>query len=238
MKYNRLLPKEGICVYPNVWYYDVNDIPEETRAFIIYSFKVDPVYKKLREEGKVIHKGSVMGRRYRVYVYRNDDLIGIIVLNEILDNPHGFGEGDFNGYKWICPKYWNTKYSRYAMSDVIHMVFMSGLASRLYSYQKAIEGTQGSYLDRVDRSSPCLGIIYSTDGPDVQKYKRLVCELHTEHGDYIVTENVGDVYRKMNLKEYFMTSPGRKEEVVDRWLIEMDGAAKKVKEISDGSYAD
>jgi len=101
VKYDRLLPKEGICVYPNVWYYDVNDIPEETRASIIYSFEVDPVYKKLREEGKVIYKGSVMGRRYRVYVFRNDGLVGIIVLNEILDNPHGFGKGDFNSYKRI-----------------------------------------------------------------------------------------------------------------------------------------
>lgn len=238
VKYDRLLPKEGICVYPNVWYYDANDLSEETRASIIYSFEVDPAYKKLREEGKAIHKGSVIGRWYRVYVFRNDDLVGIIVLNEILDNPHGFGEGDFNSSKWICPKYRNTKYSRYAMSDVIHMMFMSGLASRLYSYQKAVEGTQGSYFDRVDRSSPCLGIFYPTDGPDVQKYRRVVCELHTEHGDYILAENIGDVYREMNLKEYFMTPPGRIEEVVDRWLKEMNEAARRVKEVTNGPDAD
>lgn len=238
VKYDRLLPKEGICVYPNVWYYDVNDIPEETRVYIVYGFEIDSVYKKLREENKVIYKGSIIGRRYCVYVYRNDNLVGIIILKEILDNPHGFREGDFFSAKWICPKYRNTKYSRYAMSDVIHMMFMSGLANSLYSYVKAIEGTQGSFYDRVDRSSPCLGIIYSTDGPDIQKYKKVVRELHTEHGDYILTENVGNVYRKMNLKKYFMIPPGRKEEVVDKWLKEMDEAARKVKEVINGSYAD
>jgi len=124
------------------------------------------------------------------------------------------------------------------MSDVIHMMFMSGLANRLYSYVKAVDGAQGSFYDRVDRSSPCIGIVYSTDGPNVQKYKRVIRDLHTEHGNYILFENVGDIYRKMNLKEYFMTPPGRKEKIVDRWLIEMDDAARKVKEVTDGSYTD
>lgn len=229
VQFDRLLPIGGVCVYPEVRYIDSNDVSVETRLELKRFLRNNESYKQLLSYRECLLGGTQTRRKYGIYVYRKEDLIGALTLVEILDNPEGYGENDFYFGKIIWPKYRYTKYSRYAASDLFHMVFKSNLANNLYSYFLVDPKTTGeTFWDRVDRSMPCLGILYSTDGPDVQKYMILKKEVPARDKKFMLLEFNGDIYRSMDLKSYFMNSPGRTEEVVDKWLKEMDGAANKV----------
>ncbi len=90
--FDRLIPKEGLNIYPNVWYYDVNDITPEVRIETKRFFYNDPSYKELRERrlgGLSI--GSDIGNRFCSYVYKDNKSLGNLVYTELLDNPHGYG---------------------------------------------------------------------------------------------------------------------------------------------------
>jgi len=222
--FDRVIPQGGLKVYPGVWYYDVNDISEETRKSVKKYFRNSPDYKPYYSSRYLVPKGTIYERRFCVYIYHRKNLLGNFLFIEYLDSPFGYGKEDFYYTKWVVPKYQGTKYSRYASGDLMHMLFVSKVANNLYSLP--IAGKD----NKVDPSQPCVGIIYPTDGPNIQKYilrKRLI---PTEWKSYILTEYNGDIYRSMDLKKYLLSNPKRTEEIADRWLKEMNKAAVKVKE--------
>jgi RimJ/RimL family protein N-acetyltransferase len=227
--YNRLIPREGLEVYPGVRYVDATDTDPETRnAAKKFFFADDKQYTQLLHDRKYIYKGSSVGRRYCVYIFKGDDVLGNIVFTELLDNPHGFGDDDFAYSKYIYPKYQRTKYSRYALSDLMHFFFKSGLAKRLYAYVPAPNSGK-TFWERVDRSLPCMSELYTTDGPELQTYISVKESFRTPVGNYDLIEFDGKKYNEMDLFKYFMTSPGRDEETVRRWMKEMDEAAEHVR---------
>jgi hypothetical protein len=228
-QFSRLIPSDGLKVYPDVWYFDVNDIPPEVRLKTKIFFREDVSYKELYQRRTAINKGSRHGRRFCIYIKKDEENLGNIVFTEILDNPDGYGPGDFIYHKWIFPKFRGSKYSRYASADAMHMMFKSGVANRLYTYVPATNRLiSGSFFDRVDRSLPCMSEIYPTDGPDLQKYIFVRKNFETPFGIYMLVEFNGRIYRQMDLFNYFMATHGRKEETVRLWLIEMGRAARRV----------
>jgi hypothetical protein len=229
LKFDRFLPAGGASVYPSIWYYDANDIGEEIRIKNQEFFLNDIEYKPLFDRGKAIFKGSCVGKRVCVYVYRANELLGSIPFYEFLDNPHGYGKGDFLiATKRIYPEYRRTKYSRYAFSDIMHILFCSGIANRLYMYTRTI-APHGSFYDRVDRNLPCMGEVYDTDGSELQRYILIKAEFPTPYGNYMLVEFNGEIYKKTDLEAYFMASPGRDMETVKRWLREMNAIAESVR---------
>lgn len=225
--FNRFIPKNGIQIFPDIYYYDINDIREKTRLYYKQFFEKDKEYRPLTKQGRKMERGSNINRKYCSYVYKKENLIGLILFFEYTDNPDGYGFGSFRYTKLIMPEYRRTKYSRYAGGDIIHMVLDSGLAKKLYTYAVSNKPT-GTYVDRIDLNAPCMGEVYSTDGP-VQKYMKITKSLETQFGPYVILEFDGEIYNKMNLKKYFMTVPGRTEELADKWIKQMDEAAKIMK---------
>ena len=114
-------------------------------------------------------------------------------------------------------------------ADLIHILFKSGLAQKIYMYVPT-DKPSGTFWERVDKTMPCTGIMYKTDGPETQKYISIVNEFLTSKGLYILVELNGDKYRNMDMYSYLMAPPGRTTEVVERWILEMDLAASIVKE--------
>ncbi len=227
---DRFLPDSGVNVYPYITYRDVNDIESQERHETKHFFRNDPVYHELSVRGQNIQKGSVSGHKLASYVYRNGESLGVLMFLEILDNPHGYGVEDFFFVKWIYPQYRNTKYSRYAFADLMHILFFSGIAKRLYVYAPSKIG-DGSFFDRVDSTLPCTGKYYSGDGPTLQPYISVKEEIQTEAGPYILVEFNGTVYMGMDLEKYFLSGPGRSVAIVRQWLLEMNGVAQMVGEL-------
>ena len=230
-KFDRLLPEEGIEIYPNILYRDVNDVDAQIRSETKQYFKNDPSYGALLDHSHLITKGSKTGKRYCVYIDKGPTTLGNLVYTEILDNPHGMGQGDFLLHKWIYPEFRGTKYSRYASADLIHMLFISGAAKRLYFYIPLGKGK--AFWDKMRANQdliPCLPKLYAHDGPDVQKYMYVKEEIDTEWRAYSLVVVDGELYKAMDLRAYMNAIPGRTPEVVERWITEMNAAAEKVKE--------
>lgn len=225
--FNRFIPKNGIQVYPNVRYYDINDISEKTRLYYKQFFEKDKEYKPLTHRGRKMARGTIISRKYCSYVYKKENLIGLILLFEYLDNPDGYGKNDFRYTKLIMPEYRGTKYSRYCGADIMHMVFTSNFIKRLYTYAVANK-KHGTYVDRIDLKAPCMGIVYPSDG-SIQEYMKITKSLETPYGPYVILEFNGDLYNNTDLKKYFLAAPGRTEELADKWIKQMNLAASIVK---------
>jgi hypothetical protein len=226
-KWDRLIPEQGINIYPNVTYRDANDISEDIRLKSSDDILSDPLQNRLQEQRKVIKSGTKFDRKYSIYVYQMNKLIGIWILREPLDNPHGYGKDDFHFVKYIYPEFRHTRFVRYASADLMHMLFISRKANRLYSYLPCISTESKFYMDKADPTLPCLGKRFGSDGVDVQKYIIVKEEILASSGNYIILEFNGDIYRSMDLGTY-MRVHGRSDEVIDRWIKEMDGAACQI----------
>jgi hypothetical protein len=190
----------------------------------------DLEYMPLFERRNLIPKGDIHGSRCCTYVYKSGDPVGNIILTEILNNPDGYGKGDFLYHKWIYPKYRRTKYSRYAIGDVFHMVFMSGVANHLYTYTLANNSSGTTLWEKVDLSCPCVGVIHDSDKYLKQNYISVRRVIPTEWKTYILVEFDGEKYRKMDKAEYLSSNSHHDKELVDKWMKEMDAAAEKVRE--------
>lgn len=231
-KFHRFIPTKGIKIFPDILYVDINDISEEKKFFYKNFFESDKDYEPLAKKGREIPHGSNIDRKYCSYVFKKDSLIGIILFFEYLDNPDGYGKDDFRYTKLIMPEYRKTKYSRYAGSDMIHMILVSGIAKRLYTYSVENKKT-GTYIERIDLNAPCMGKVYPTDGP-VQQYMLISKEIKTVYGNYVILEFNGDIYNSMNLKKYFLTVPGRTEQLAEKWIKQMNHAAELMKNTVEG----
>lgn len=231
----RLLPPDGIKIYPGITYRDVNDVTPEERQRTKSFFGFDPSYTVAIKLGEFLPKGKTVGRRFCVYADLEGTPIGNIVFTEVLDNPHGYGKDDFLYHKWIYPEFRYTKYSRYITGDLTHMLFKGGVCRRLYVYVPVVSDTDREskfWMDIVNKPlAPCLSKQYPTDSSDVQKYiipKQIIPAFKQ---DYLLLELNGEIYNSMDLRAYLLTAPNRTPEVVDRWLVEMDEAAAQVRSL-------
>jgi hypothetical protein len=222
--FNRLIPKGGVKVY--LQYFDVNDTPHSTRKYMKNVVSKDKEYIPFFEHRHLIKRGNVVDRRYGVYIYHNESLVGNFIFYEYLDSPFGYSKNDFYYIKWVMPEYRNSNYSRYASGDLMHMLFLSQAAERLYALPIAKNG-------KLDPKQPCIGSIHKSDGPVNQKFILRKQIIHTEWKDYILSEYNAKIYKSMNLKTYL--GYNYTEEVAKDWIERMDEAANKVKEVIDGS---
>lgn len=227
-KFIRFMPQSGIQIYPNIVYRDANDIDYNTRNLVRLVFETDPEYVGLRTRINFVSYTPIYGREFCTYVYKGTELLGNLVYKEITNNPHGYGHNDFLVAKRVLPEFRRTKYSRYMAGDMIHMMFKSGLAKRLYTYviKRNDAPDEGTYWEVADFSQPCAGEQFTTDGPSVQKYISIKRRFPTS----LLMEFNGDVYNSMDLLKYFTATVGRTEDMAKQWIAEMDFAAEKVRE--------
>jgi len=232
--WDRLLPETGIIIFPNIIYKDVNDISIEERESTRKFFKSNTAY--LSHTISVnINKGNQIDRSYCVYVYKDDDCLGCVLSQEILDNPDGYGKYDFENLKLIYPQYRGTKYIRYLMSDFLHIMFKSEIAKRLYAYVPIKLVSSSFFYDVIDIDKmPCIGKRYSSDALKVQTYINIKHPFKCGDYDFGILELDGDIYNQMNLVEYMSKIPNRDPKIIKRWIKEMDHAAKLVKEAHCG----
>lgn len=229
--FSRLIPARGIYIAPKLLYKDVNDVDISERSACKTICGQDPGYRVLMNMGQYIAKGNIYDRRFCVYIYNDKDLIGNIVFTEILDNPHGYTKRDFFYVKWILPEYQHTKYSRYAIGDMIHILFKSNIANRLYVYMPARDVKSDFFFDQIKEDCPCCSKRYPSDNANVQKYIISKGITATFPVKYVLIEFNGDIYRNMDLEEYLMAGGHRKIEAVRAWLKEMDFAVEEVKRV-------
>jgi hypothetical protein len=227
--YNRLIPGEGIKI-SGILYRDVNDIGVSLRNEVHDFFWGDKDYEKVRFLASPIPKGTVVKRRYCLYGWEGDDLIGNVFYTEYLDNPDGYGGGDFFTHKLIYPNFRWTKYSRHISTNIMDIFFIKDLVRRIYSYVPVFkEGEAWDWWSRVDQRVPCFGRMYPTDGPSVQKYMS-VKKVFTGEGNVhvLLIEMDGEKYRAMDWWKYFMTAPGREPGPVKAWMDTIKEAAEVV----------
>lgn len=232
--FDRLIPSNGIIISPDILYLDVNDVPTEERLKqrnILMSWEIN---KNLLERSKAIYKGSDINRQFCVYTYKSGKPMLHIHFTEILDNPHGYGKNDFLMHKIVFPDFMGSKYVRYAGGDMIHMMFVSNLANRLYVYTPAIKSNSKIFIERIQPNIPCVGVTFPSDKTAII-YASIKMEFDTEAGHYILVEFNGDIYRSMDIKSYLMAPPNRTEEKVNRWIEEMNRAASLLREFHYGN---
>jgi len=228
-EFKRLIPEGGLCVYPGVWYYDVADIDKEIRTKVRGEFKHDPEYIVSENFTWLIDKGK-KNRTFVSYVYKDQELVGIIRFDEYLKNPDGYGYGEFVFSKLIVPKYRRTKYSRYAFSDLMHWLFMADVAKNLYTYAPLLKeyNENDFFMNIIDKQLlPCFGVQFAKDGKDVQKYIIVKKIIKTRIKDFALLEFNGDIYRNMDLLKYFSTSTDI--ETAKKWLDDMNEGAERIK---------
>ncbi len=227
--YKRWIPQDGIEIYPDIKYLDINDVSIDERKRTREFFHEDKEYKELKRRNIFVRKGGVVNRRIGAYVYKENESIGTIIGWEVMNNPDGYSDGDFSYSKLIYPKFRHTKYSRYASADFMHMAFVSELVNRFYIYVPATNSDSDFFYDVMDLDNiPCAGERFLSDGLKVQKYISIKKRIDTVVGPVVLIEFDGNIYRNMDLKEYMHMVPGRSTEIVDRWLSEMNDAAKRV----------
>ena len=225
--WNRLLPLGGVVIYPDILYKDVNDVLTKERTDTELFFHTYAAYRR-----RPLFKGNWVPRQYCAYIYKNDKLLGCILSHEILDNPDGYGEEDFEFFKLLYPDYRNTKYARYMTADFLHIMFMSDIAKRLYAYVPSKLTMSKYFFDVMDtHQMPCVGVRFSSDNLEVQKYIKISKTFVVGEQSYAIVEFDGDTYREMDLVNYMSAVPGRNLQILDRWFKDMNDAAQAVKEL-------
>lgn len=235
--FSRLIPEEGVKVYPGIWYVDVNDIPRGLRISTKEFFFTDKMYgpSVSPDVQVVIQKGNKRGTRYCVYAFLLGKPVGNIIFQEYLDNPHGYGKNDFLYHKWIYPDYRHLKESRYIISDLMHIMFVSGAAARLYCYLNMTDEDAPVWKRALEYNMPCRGVVYGTDSSlnkTCVAWKNVFKK--RDRPDVALMEMSRDSYLKMDLKAHLLKPPHRTEKVVDRWLKEITDASHKVEEQLNG----
>lgn len=223
--------KYPVEIYPDIKYIDANDVDVNLRRRVKRDLAHDPDYVVARNFGSFLPRGEKLDRKHCVYVFKGDDIIGNIKFVEILDNPHGYGKDDFHYSKFVYPKYRFSKYSRYMIGDLIHMLFMSNYAKRLYVYVPLRNeyDINNYWMHNLDLEIlPCMSEVYETDSSETIPYIKAKDIIRAFKKMYQLIEFDGDIYRKMDHKKYLSNVPGRSEEVINRWLIEMNNATSAI----------
>lgn len=238
-KFHRLLPPGGVPLPAyRLVLIDVNDVPEWMRLRSKLYLRNSPAYGPMLKEMQHIKRGDIINRRFCIYAYTQgkkgepEKVVGRAILTEFLDNPYGYGIGDFSYTKLVFPKFHKTMQSRYLTSTVLYLAFESGLAKNVYAYLRANPKATGSFfLERIDRNQPCVPVIHPTDGPDVQKYVKIKAEVQIppDKTMYLLVEYNGDLYRSMDKQEYLLRSLGAQDrENVQQALLDLSLTARQV----------
>lgn len=235
-KCDRFIPEEGLKIGSKLFldYKDINDVDPKFREEIITFFENDEAYQRtnriIKESG--VNRGSKIGRRYGTYTWIEEKFLGGWFCIEYLDNPDGYGEGDFYSYKIVMPEYrWSTP-SRFLATNLLDALFLGELMNRVYSYIPVFKA--GEWWDiwgRCDERVPCFGKFTSHDGPDTQKYMSVKKVFKTDEADVLLVNYDAKTYREMDLVEYFMKQPGRSLEYVNAFITSIKEASEKMKVI-------
>lgn len=233
----RILPPNGIIIYPNIRYIDAHDMEPEVRKEASKYFHSDPEYKTMVEaEEELRLMDSPITRQFVVYVFKGDCPLGVIKYKNHSNHPEGYGPNDFRLVKAIYPPYRRTKYSRYASADLTHMLFYSTLAQNIYVYQKIKKEKANEFMSffagNEPDAPPCSIPPFENDGPNVQKYISIktIYDISDKAYSIVLYHFDGDKYRAMNLRKYLTTPEIRKPELVDLWIQEMNRAAELVRQ--------
>lgn len=235
IKSERIFPPGGLVIYPNIRYVDGQDIDQKTREEDIEYFYNDEEYKKLAElKNYTDLQDSVVEKRIDAYIYKGDKRLGIIRYVNYDKHPEGYGPKDYRIIKLIYPEFRRTKYSRYASSDLVHMLFHSGVAENCYVYQKIAKEKASDFMaffsGNEKDAPPCSVPKFGSDGPLVQIYIKIKKIYPTPYDYSVVLYHLdGSLYRSLNLKKYLSAPAYRTDEVVNRWIKEMNEAAEVVR---------
>lgn len=211
--FNRLVPKEGIEIthlidgQRRIFHFtDANDAPQIMKMAVAQIARNDPNLNFINVTH--IFRGSNILRSFRVYVLVQGSPCMVFSLYEKVDNPHGYGAGDFNYEKYVFPEHVSTLYPRFAANDIFNMMFALDSVKRLYGYVKVYENIdpKGKLWELLDvASNSCNPRLFDFDGPTVQKYASWSKFLDTDKGKYGIMEINGDIYRSMDIEEYYFT---------------------------------
>jgi hypothetical protein len=229
--YNRFIPKGGFDI-GSTWvihYEDIADHPDLAIKIKDF-FEKDKDYENLKSFTKNIPHGTTFGRRYGAFGWRDSSLIGAALWWEYLDNPHGYGKGDFFLTKLILPEYRWTRESRLLSTNILDIFLLGNIMKRTYSYVPVFkEGEDWDIWGRVDERVPCWGKMYPTDGPTVQPYMSVKKVFKVKGVDVLLVERDGDIFRKMDLVTYFMKTPvNTKVESVRRFISSQEKALELI----------
>lgn len=244
----RIIPKDGITISRHTHegsillrYVDVEDVSEDNKKFFTDYYKTDKdPYLHMFD---TISMGYIMDRRARVHVFIDDKPMAIYSFNEYIDNPYGYGKGDFLMIKYPVTQYRHTKIVRFASTDLFHMMFKSGLMKRMYALAPITTEDTDSPLKKIDiKKAPCHSVVYHTDHKNVQKYifiSKVIEGLEVPNIKIGIFEINGDIYNSMNILDYYNAAGGyssvaAKKTAQVELLKELDSAAAKVKELING----
>lgn len=232
-KFDRLL-KQSVTIYPGLTYVDVNDVNENERFRSKKFLREDVDYANMSSQMKKIQRGTDTGRRYCLYVFKGDCTVGRAVLTEIFDSPFGYTKNDFYYSKLVYREFSWTNWSRAFTGDVIHIMLSSGIANNLYTFMKADanQKNESFFLNRIDRTQPCVPLVFPGDCESVQKYILVKDEVCIGDDIYLLVEYNGDIYRSMDKVEYIKkTGSTGNEEKIRMMLAQMDEAAEQAKQV-------
>ena len=216
-RYSHFLPREGIKTVwihkktglANLSYIDGVYAPASLDDFVkaAYVGESNPAFFNCDH----ISKGTQRSRKFRFFAYHDWKLMAAYTYTEILDNPDGYGKGDFYHERYIFPEYRKSFLVRFASADIIYFMFKSGLAKRFYSYlQLKTQGAEGKLLwDLIDiPANPCMPLILKNDGPEVQTYLFITKKMDTEKGRFGILETNGNLFNNMDLGAYHRAGEG------------------------------
>ena len=236
-QFHRLLPEGGVTIriYDNIVFVDVNDLDRNERLRSKVYLREDKFYSVMLNEMKGIKRGSIIDRRYCVYVRKGSQYIGRGILTEFLDNPNGYGKNDFNYTKLVYPEFVGGIYSRYLTSTILYMMLRSNAAKTIYAYLRANPNADCHntfFLNRIDRTQPCVPLIHPGDSQDVQKFAIIRAEIGRLRFAvlYLLVEYNGDIYRAMDQYDYISGATGStNREKIMELISELDILVELVK---------
>jgi hypothetical protein len=214
---------------------DVNDVKPAVQKMIRDHFKRD--FDAYGASIEHIPTGADIGRQFRVYNLKDSNIIAVRSFYEMLNNPHGYGVGDFLAMTYVLPEFHNSYLLRAAAADIFYIAFKTGLMKRIYAYIKmqdsldvSQEPNPWSRID--DKMAHCLGKSYKTnnDNPYVAKYINVSKTIETDKGRYSIFEVNAEPYNQMDLRDYYAKiREGWAWENLDELLSTLDSHAEATK---------
>jgi hypothetical protein len=214
--FDRMLPRGGIETERRfthtsykLLHIDVNDVGPSVQEEIKQTFRKD--FDQYGVSIEHIPTGVEIGRQFRVYDIKDSNIVAVRSFHEMLDNPHGYGIGDFLAMTFVLPEFHQSYLLRAAEADLFHIAFKAGLMRRIYAYIKMQDSvqpeTEPNPWKRIDEGVVrCLGKTFKSNTPEVQKYISISKTLDTEKGRFSIFEVNGDIYNGMDLKDYYTTA--------------------------------
>lgn len=225
-EFDRFIPEGGLTIRSKFLFLDANDVSTKEKEDAMGLFLNHPSYKALYADRDLLKRGEVTGRKFSIWCYREQIPVAVYRYTEFLDSPHGYGKGDYHMFRLVWPDFSWKRAVRETHSDLLHMFFYNG-AKTTYTFAAVFKEGR-SYWDRVDPRLPCVAPVEKQDGLDLQKYMLMKGEFKTDYATYLIIEHNGDIYRSMDLIDYYLKATGKDLDFVSQWRKEQDEAARKI----------